>query len=251
MQRFVFVAILPELQRDQMELVTTFCRPGRWNVRLLSTRCTRELEEALDYRARPGNMLDTISRSPLQIQPVLDAIVETARRLCNTIMLLREGEFLFGHSASQPIPGGRHREMQISRSWTASTASRCRPPRQEDWTGAPMAVRAGPLQTLLATLLREEVAISGTWTEVPAIFSEKRRWPCSQTFADQPRPWRIENAHRVRGSPDAHTPSCRNPSNIRPRRVKCYTNQPLAIRHPAVWNHRKRRSAYARQRTSS
>jgi len=84
----IFVAkCLPEpFSANQMELVTTFADQAVIaieNVRLFDEvqARTRELEEALEYQTATGDVLNVISRSPAQIQPVLDTIVETARRL--------------------------------------------------------------------------------------------------------------------------------------------------------------------------
>jgi GAF domain-containing protein/HAMP domain-containing protein len=58
---------------------------------------TRELQESLDFQTATSDVLNVISRSPANIEPVLDAIADTAQRLCRSehvfIMRLKEGAY--------------------------------------------------------------------------------------------------------------------------------------------------------------
>ena len=77
----------------QIALATTFANQAVIaieNVRLFEAEQdrTRELTEALEYQTATSEVLNVISRSPTNVQPVFDMIAERAQRLC-------EGQYCF------------------------------------------------------------------------------------------------------------------------------------------------------------
>src|SRR5262249_47697740 len=96
----------------QIELVNTFADQAVIaieNTRLFEAEqaSKRELQESLEYQTSISDVLEIISRSPGELQPVLDVIVRTASRLCDandTRIALRDGNeflvFTVGHGST-------------------------------------------------------------------------------------------------------------------------------------------------------
>ena len=82
------------------------------NVRLFREIQERnaELREALEHQTATAEVLGIISRSPTDVQPVLDAIVESAARVCgidDVVLRLHEGDVMVSRAHFGSIPIGR------------------------------------------------------------------------------------------------------------------------------------------------
>src|SRR5262249_47853097 len=152
-----------------------------------------ELREALEYQTATSEVLGIISRSPTDVQPVLDAIVESAARVCgidDVVLRLHEGDAMVSraHFGSIPIPHGRE-AISINEPrfrWMREHGTLYIPDAdaQNDF---PMGYSAGGWRTLLVVPLRQHGKIIGN---LNARHTEVRPFTPAQiklleTFADQ------------------------------------------------------------------
>src|SRR5271156_2423228 len=85
---------------------------------------TRELDEALEQQRATSELLRVIASSPTDVKPVLNAIVESACKLCeasDAYVALKDGDYLVfqTHHGSIPVAWKRR---PINRQWPAGRA---------------------------------------------------------------------------------------------------------------------------------
>jgi len=192
----------------QVELIETFANQAVIaieNTRLFEAEQARtkelqvrsaELSQSLEYQTAISNVLSVISRSPNQLQPVLDEIARTAANLCeasNSVISLEQGgelHLVAAHGLITKLEKG-----QIDRGWESGRAYIDRKPvhvhdmmaaRDEFPLGYELGQRSGHRTTLGIPLLREGKAIGCLFLRRTVLkpFSEKQI-ALLQTFADQ------------------------------------------------------------------
>ena len=199
------------------------------NVRLFKEIQERnaELREALEHQTATAEVLGIISRSPTDVQPVLDAIVESAARVCgidDVVLRLREGNAMVPRAHFGPIPIG-HVEISIDEPqfrWMREHGTLHIPDlrAQNDF---PTVGSSGSWRTFLAVPLRQQGELIGS---LNARRTEVRPFTPAQiklleTFADQ-AVIAIENVRLFKNS--------RNRWSSRRRRVKSWASSPVRRR---------------------
>jgi len=163
------------------------------NVRLFKELQERnaELREALEHQTATAEVLGIISRSPTDVQPVLDAIVESAARVCgidDVVLRLRDGNILVPSAHFGPIPITRA-EISVDEpylQWIGEHGTLHIPDIREK-NDFPMVNFSGRWRTVLYAPLRQQGEIIGHLTarRIELCPFRPAQIKLLETFADQ------------------------------------------------------------------
>ncbi|HEX2931429.1 MAG TPA: GAF domain-containing protein, partial [Candidatus Binatia bacterium] len=172
--------------------------------------CKRQLTDALEQQNATSEILGGIASSPTDIQPVLDAVAESAARLCDSLdaqIYRLEGEIVrkVAHYGVVPTPLELGETRPVSRGSASGRAILDRQTihihdmlseRERDYPDVWHAVQRDGIRTVLCVpLLREGVSIGAIGIRrVEVLPFTDKQIALLKTFADQ-AVIAIENAH--------------------------------------------------------
>ena len=198
------------------------------NVRLFKELQERnaELREALEYQTATAEVLGIISRSPTDVQPVLDAIVESAARVCgidDVVLRLHEGNIMVARAHFGAMPIGRAEistdEPQVR--WMREHGT-LHIPDVRALNDFPTLGSAG-WRTLLAVPLRQQGELIGSLTRVAPRFGPS---PRRRSSSSKPSPIKPSSRSRTFGC----SKNSKNRWNSKRRRVRFLASSPVRRR---------------------